>query len=210
MPGERLGTERMRQIVAESTPAVRNRHCRPAPPIRRAWQKGCRFDAWHEHFRPDLWQQAFQEEGLDAQWYATRLRTSDKAFPWDHILTGVRKRWLCRDWQAVHQGETRMDCRQLWLACGILTTFAQERARAGPGTWECEGRTDPCNRGRITIRSHAQHHSRGAPHPRVATRSHAPCRAALNLAWGRRRWIRGSLLPAHPQGSSTVPAWQPH
>ena len=118
---------------------------RVGPAIRRAWQKGCRFDAWHEHFRPDLWQQAFQEEGLDAQWYATRLRTSDEAFPWDHILTGVHKRWLWRDWQAAHQGETRVDCRQLCLACGILTTFSQERAQAGPGTWECppaEGRTE--------------------------------------------------------------------
>jgi len=104
--------------------------------IQLAWQKGCRFDAWNEQFRPDRWQQAFLEAGLDITWYATRARSADEVFPWDVIDIGVRKRWLWQDWQAALRGQVKVDCRQQCLGCGILTTFAEVRDRAG-ANWQC-------------------------------------------------------------------------
>ena len=38
--------------------------------IETAWQKGCRFDAWRETFRPGAWWEALDECGLDPAWYA--------------------------------------------------------------------------------------------------------------------------------------------
>jgi radical SAM family uncharacterized protein len=105
--------------------------------ILRAWQKGCRFDAWHEHFRPDRWQQAFAEAGLDPHWYATRPRPADEVFPWDHIETGVQKRWLWMDWVAAQRGETKIDCRERCFNCGILTAFKDLRALTPPEAWKC-------------------------------------------------------------------------
>ncbi len=105
--------------------------------ILRAWQKGCKFDAWHEHFRSDLWRQAFEEVGLDQGWYATRPRLADEVFPWDHIDAGVQKRWLLMDWYSAQQGETKIDCREHCFNCGILTAFKGLRALTPPEAWEC-------------------------------------------------------------------------
>jgi radical SAM family uncharacterized protein len=105
--------------------------------IMRAWQKGCKFDAWHEHFRPDLWRQAFQEVGLEQDWYANRPRLADEVFPWDHIDAGVQKRWLLMDWYAAQRGETKIDCREHCFNCGILTAFKGLRALSPPSAWEC-------------------------------------------------------------------------
>jgi len=105
--------------------------------ILRAWQKGCRFDAWHEHFHPDRWRQAFEEAGLDPHWYATRPRLADEVFPWDHIEVGVHKRWLLMDWDAAQRGDTKVDCRQHCFNCGILATFKGLRARTPREAWEC-------------------------------------------------------------------------
>ncbi len=105
--------------------------------IARAWQKGCKFDAWREHFHPDLWRQAFQEVGLNQEWYATRPRLADEVFPWDHIEAGVSKRWLLMDWHAAQRGETKIDCREHCFNCGILTTFKGLRALTPPDAWKC-------------------------------------------------------------------------
>jgi len=102
-----------------------------------AWQKGCKFDAWHEHFRPDVWRQAFEEAGLDQAWYAHRPRLADEVFPWDHIDAGVQKRWLLMDWYAARRGETKIDCREHCFNCGILTSFKGLRALTPPEAWEC-------------------------------------------------------------------------
>jgi hypothetical protein len=105
--------------------------------ILRAWQKGCQFDAWTDHFHPDRWWQAFAEAGLDPHWYATRPRLADEVFPWDHIEAGVQKRWLLMDWAAAQRGETKIDCRERCFNCGILSIFKGLRALTPPEAWEC-------------------------------------------------------------------------
>ncbi|MFW6286338.1 MAG: TIGR03960 family B12-binding radical SAM protein, partial [Candidatus Sumerlaeota bacterium] len=36
--------------------------------IEKAWRRGCRFDAWSETFRPEIWWQVMEECGLDPAW----------------------------------------------------------------------------------------------------------------------------------------------
>lgn len=110
---------------------------RLAQVIYQAWKAGARFDAWDEHFRYDLWLEAFEKSGLDPSFYTHRPRPIDEVFPWDHISTSVRKRFLAEDYLWSQQGKTRPDCRERCFACGILPTFADLR-RANPGdTWQC-------------------------------------------------------------------------
>ena len=105
--------------------------------IYRAWELGAKFDAWNEHYRFDLWMQAFSDIGLDATFYTHRKRSLDEIFPWDHIDTGVKKKLLAQDYLWSQEGRIRIDCRQGCYACGILPTFAELR-RLNPGeTWEC-------------------------------------------------------------------------
>jgi radical SAM family uncharacterized protein len=58
--------------------------------IELAWKNGCRFDAWDEHFRPDIWKRAFEEGGVDASSYFPSICRGQKLV-WDFIDTGVEK-----------------------------------------------------------------------------------------------------------------------
>lgn len=40
----------------------------------RAFELGCKFDGWSEHFRGGLWKQAFSETGIDPAFYTTRAK----------------------------------------------------------------------------------------------------------------------------------------
>ncbi len=102
-----------------------------------AWQRGAKFDAWSEHFSYDLWIEAFAEAGLKPEFYTHRERAIDETFPWEHISTTVRKKFLTEDYLWSLEGRTRIDCRERCFACGILPTFADLR-RSNPGDeWQC-------------------------------------------------------------------------
>ena len=102
-----------------------------------AWQRGAIFDAWQDRYKYNAWLEAFSAAGLEPGFYTHRLRSSQEAFPWDHIHTGVRKKHLLQDYQWGQENRTRPDCREQCYACGILPLFAEAR-RANPGGgWKC-------------------------------------------------------------------------
>jgi len=102
-----------------------------------AWKNGAKFDAWNENYRYDLWMAAFEQHGLDPDFYTHRQRRVDEVFPWDHITAAVKKSYLFQDYRQSLEGITRIDCRQHCFACGILPTFTQVR-RENPGNyWKC-------------------------------------------------------------------------
>lgn len=105
--------------------------------IFRAWQLGAKFDAWQEHHRPEAWRQAFEEHGLDPNWYARRSRPIDEVFPWDHIDIGVTKKFLLQDFLWSADGKTRVDCREQCFACGILPKYKVMRMNTPGDAWQC-------------------------------------------------------------------------
>jgi radical SAM family uncharacterized protein len=110
---------------------------RMAEVIYQAWRLGAKFDAWKEHFSYQTWLQAFDLTGLDPAFYTHRERPIDETFPWEHISTSLRKKFLTEDYLWSLQGKTRVDCRERCFACGILPTFADLR-RYNPGdVWQC-------------------------------------------------------------------------
>jgi radical SAM family uncharacterized protein len=89
------------------------------PVIRRAAELGCKLDGWNEHFRFDLWQRAFAEEGLSIEDYAGRTLPAEQPLPWDHLDSGVSKSFLLREYQSALAGEVTGDCRTSCLGCGM-------------------------------------------------------------------------------------------
>lgn len=84
-----------------------------------AWRLGCRFDGWSDQFRYDLWMKAFEEAGVNPDFYATRERTAEEVFPWDHLDCGVTKQYLLREWEKALRGERTQDCRKGCTGCGM-------------------------------------------------------------------------------------------
>jgi radical SAM family uncharacterized protein len=98
--------------------------------IYRAWQLGCSFDAWSEHFKWENWRQAFNDCGIDPAFYARRERSLDELLPWSHVDIGVTPSYLKREYQRALQGEETGDCRYEGCnVCGFENWFptCQER-----------------------------------------------------------------------------------
>jgi len=80
-----------------------------APVIEGAYRLGCRFDAWTDQLRLDLWRAALSACGVDPDRFLGARWTEDP-LPWDHIEAGVSKAFLLRELQAA-LGEMRTpDC----------------------------------------------------------------------------------------------------
>ena len=88
--------------------------------ILRAWELGCRFDAWHEHLDWGKWQQALAECGLDPAFYAHREPGLFEKLPWSHIEVGVSEAYLRGEWLKAQRGETTPDCHiEGCNVCGV-------------------------------------------------------------------------------------------
>ena len=101
--------------------------------IHRAWQLGAKFDAWDETFDEAAWQRAFDEVGLDPDFYARRKRSFDEVLPWDHIDTGVKKEFLIEEYRRALRGQTTIDCRRRCLDCGLRTALRLRHCPPGRG-----------------------------------------------------------------------------
>ena len=86
--------------------------------IESAFKKGCKFDSWNECFKPELWEEAFAENGLSPEFYAGRKREYSEINPWDHLDYGVTKRFLICENQRAHRAETTPNCREKCAGCG--------------------------------------------------------------------------------------------
>jgi radical SAM family uncharacterized protein len=110
---------------------------RTAQVIHRAWELGCRFDAWQDCFRFDLWKQAFADCGLDPHTFSHRPRELDEILPWEHLSTGLELDYLKADYRMSLIGEIRDDCREGCHNCGILASYGTIRDEIQPGEWNC-------------------------------------------------------------------------
>lgn len=92
---------------------------RVADVLIQAWENGCKFDGWQEHFNYDNWMSAFEKTGVDPYFYASRERSYDEVLPWDFIDIGVSKKFLIQENEKATKGEVTRDCREGCTGCGI-------------------------------------------------------------------------------------------
>ncbi len=85
----------------------------------RAYELGCKFDAWTETFHFDLWQKALEETGIDPTFYANRQRSYDEILPWATINAGVSTDFLKSENEKAKKAITTQDCRRGCVGCGI-------------------------------------------------------------------------------------------
>ena len=58
---------------------------RVSPGLYEAWKRGARFDGWKECFNAARWWKAFEDTGIDVDFYRSRQRPVGEKLPWDHV-----------------------------------------------------------------------------------------------------------------------------
>lgn len=86
--------------------------------ILQAYQEGCIFDAWSEHFQYDIWLKAFADHNIDMDFYLKRERGEDELFPWDFIDIGVTKKFLWKEYERSKEELVTSNCRAGCAGCG--------------------------------------------------------------------------------------------
>lgn len=86
-----------------------------------AWKKGCYMDSWDEHFQYDKWLEAFEENGIDTEFFANRTRSYNEVSPWSHLDYLVSHEFLVRENKKAHLAQTTRNCKEGCSGCGIST-----------------------------------------------------------------------------------------
>jgi len=91
---------------------------RLGPVIENAVNRGARLDGWDEYFNYAKWFDAFQECGVDADFYTTRGYGEEEILPWDTIDVGVSKKFLKLERKRAYAETVTPDCRHGCAGCG--------------------------------------------------------------------------------------------
>lgn len=84
----------------------------------KAVEKDCKFDGWTDHFKYNIWLEAFEEAGVDPHFYANRRRSLDEVLPWDFIDIGVSKKFIASENKKAHEEVVTPNCRINCSGCG--------------------------------------------------------------------------------------------
>ena len=91
---------------------------RLGPVLMEAARLGAKLDGWDEYFNNDTWMRAFENCGVDMEFYTTRGYGEDELLPWDPIDVGVSKRFLLRERKQAYASKVTPDCRHGCAGCG--------------------------------------------------------------------------------------------
>jgi radical SAM family uncharacterized protein len=83
-----------------------------------AFKNGCKFDSWDEHFKFEVWTDAFNQFNLDPLFYTKRKREFSEILPWDHLDYGVSRKFLEKENLKAHDNKTTPHCRIKCSGCG--------------------------------------------------------------------------------------------
>ncbi|MDD3832396.1 MAG: TIGR03960 family B12-binding radical SAM protein [Oscillospiraceae bacterium] len=86
--------------------------------IQEAFDRGCKRDAWSEHFNLNTWLDVMADLEIEPAFYANRRREYDEILPWDHLDYGITKSFLINENRNAHQSITTPHCRIDCSGCG--------------------------------------------------------------------------------------------
>lgn len=85
----------------------------------KAYENGCRFDGWTEHFDFVKWQQTFAQCDLDVAIFTTNPPPMGTFLSFEHIDMGVARDFLLKEYDKALKMELTPACLKACSACGI-------------------------------------------------------------------------------------------
>ena len=87
--------------------------------IQKAYELGCRLDAWDEYIRWDLWQQAISELNYDT---SPKSWDMEDELPWDSVSMNVSKAYLKKEYEKASRHELTHICgSECDHRCGVCS-----------------------------------------------------------------------------------------
>lgn len=84
----------------------------------KAYELGARFDGWSEHFKYEIWQQAFEQCDIHMEDYTCELPL-DKVLPWDFIDCGINRDYMLAEREKAYTAQPTVACgKSSCLGCG--------------------------------------------------------------------------------------------
>lgn len=123
--------------------------------IERAFEKGARFDGWDDQLKFDVWMDAFQETGIDAEQYLGP-RTPGEDLPWSFIDIGITPEYLVEERNKALSELGTPDCRFGGCSgCGVCDfNEILPRLSAGTGTASMRKEVSPATSLEVTEEAH--------------------------------------------------------
>jgi len=72
--------------------------------LEKAWEMGCKFDQWKEHFRFNIWMEVFSQCSIEPDFYVYRERDPGEILPWSHLIFEKGGRLLFSRWTELCRG----------------------------------------------------------------------------------------------------------
>lgn len=92
-----------------------------APLVEKAYERGALFCSWKDHLDISVWRELWEELGIDHELYLAE-RPMDEPLPWDHLSSGVTKRFFAAERRRALQHKITEDCRYgACRNCGVCT-----------------------------------------------------------------------------------------
>ncbi|RMD92236.1 MAG: DUF2344 domain-containing protein, partial [Calditrichaeota bacterium] len=79
--------------------------------IELAYRRGCRFDAWSEQLKIEVWRQVFEDLQMDTEIWLKDVPLY-APLPWDHLDTRVKKEFLIRELKRALRGKFTPACEK--------------------------------------------------------------------------------------------------
>ncbi|RMF61542.1 MAG: DUF2344 domain-containing protein, partial [Calditrichaeota bacterium] len=84
-----------------------------------AYRRGCRFDAWTDQIKLDIWRQVFHELNIDTEMWMRDIPLY-APLPWDHLDSLVKKDFLIREFKRALKGRFSPACEKPYKKKGEL------------------------------------------------------------------------------------------
>ena len=75
-----------------------------------AYKGGCYFDSWGDYYKNDVWEKAFEDEGLSFYDMAKRTFETDDHLAWDFIDIGIKKKFFVKEFNKSMKADLTPDC----------------------------------------------------------------------------------------------------
>jgi radical SAM-linked protein len=95
--------------------------------LERAYRAGARFDSWEDQKKMEVWEQAFQDEGVDPARYLGTIPVHAR-LPWDHVDVGLEEGFLLREYRKALKNRLSLPCGKVAGAFVHATNLADADA----------------------------------------------------------------------------------